>query len=176
MILNIAFCGLMGSGKTSAADFLVKEHGYIKLSFADRLKKIAVDACRMKGKDRELLQKLGVAIREDCENHWVNIVVKAAKYINDEGKSVVIDDLRFPNELKALTGLNFSIFRINRSREDRLKAQGLNPGETYDSESHISETALKDEPLAVIYNNSDTESFYSIISKRVQELVTLTGK
>jgi len=34
----IGICGLIGSGKDTIADYLVKEHNFIKLSFADKLK------------------------------------------------------------------------------------------------------------------------------------------
>ena len=34
----IGICGLIGSGKGTAADILVDEHGFTKLSFADKLK------------------------------------------------------------------------------------------------------------------------------------------
>ena len=34
----IGICGLIGSGKGSAADILVEEHNFTKISFADKLK------------------------------------------------------------------------------------------------------------------------------------------
>ncbi len=34
----IGICGLIGSGKDTIAEYLIKEHNYIKLSFADKLK------------------------------------------------------------------------------------------------------------------------------------------
>ena len=34
----VGICGLIGSGKGTAADYLVNELGYTKLSFADKLK------------------------------------------------------------------------------------------------------------------------------------------
>jgi hypothetical protein len=36
----IAFCGQAGSGKDTAADFLVKNHGFVKVAFADVLKRV----------------------------------------------------------------------------------------------------------------------------------------
>ncbi len=36
-------CGLAGSGKDTVADFLAKEHGFAKVSFADPLKRICKD-------------------------------------------------------------------------------------------------------------------------------------
>lgn len=34
----VGFCGLMGSGKTFAADYLVEKYGYTKVKFAKPLK------------------------------------------------------------------------------------------------------------------------------------------
>lgn len=39
----IGICGLAGSGKSTAADFLVRNHGFVSLAFADPLKRIARD-------------------------------------------------------------------------------------------------------------------------------------
>jgi hypothetical protein len=39
----ISFAGKMGSGKDTCADFLVENHGYTKLAFADTLKQMAMD-------------------------------------------------------------------------------------------------------------------------------------
>jgi hypothetical protein len=39
----VSFAGKMGSGKDTCADFLVENHGFTKLAFADTLKQIAMD-------------------------------------------------------------------------------------------------------------------------------------
>jgi hypothetical protein len=39
----IGLCGPAGSGKDTAADFLVKNHGFVKVAFADPLKRICKD-------------------------------------------------------------------------------------------------------------------------------------
>ena len=49
----VGFCGKMGSGKSTIADIFVK-HDYIKLSFADPLKKMI---CELFSIDKEFLQK-----------------------------------------------------------------------------------------------------------------------
>ncbi len=40
----IGLAGLIGSGKDTVADILVRDHGFVKISFADKMKRIAKDA------------------------------------------------------------------------------------------------------------------------------------
>ena len=48
----IGICGLIGSGKGTAADILVEQHGFTKISFADKLKD---GVATVFGWDREML-------------------------------------------------------------------------------------------------------------------------
>ena len=40
---KVAFAGKMQVGKTTSADYLVQKYGFVKLSFAGKLKEIAKD-------------------------------------------------------------------------------------------------------------------------------------
>ena len=120
MKLVIGFSGLKGSGKTTAAEYMVTHHGFICMSFAQPIK----DMLRVLGvlKDwpkeephpllcgmtpRHALQTLGtewgrVMIGGDI---WVNIVkdwIKNSKALN----RIVIDDVRFKNERAMIEELN----------------------------------------------------------------------
>jgi hypothetical protein len=159
MLPNIAFTGKFGSGKSTAANYLVRVHGYVKVSFADRLKEIATKACRMVGKDRELLQKLGVMIREDEPDYWVKAAVKKVREINERYGPVVIDDLRFPNELNACLAHDFKVFRVDRNREARLATFGMDPNVISELETHESETALDSVLLPSVDSNCDIQAF-----------------
>ena len=50
----------------------------------------------MKIKNRELLQSIGTKMREIDEDIWIKYVLKNNK------NNIIIDDLRYPNELEAL--------------------------------------------------------------------------
>ena len=66
----IGICGLIGSGKDTIADFLVKEHNFKKLSFADKLKDSVAEMFEW---DRQLLDGKtdeSRAWREKSDEFW----------------------------------------------------------------------------------------------------------
>ena len=115
--LRIAFSGKMQVGKTSSAEYLVRKYGFIKLSFAGKLKEIARDLfpeqfeCGQK--PRKLLQDLCMKMRKIDQDVWVNYVLRIVRSLPKES-NIVIDDLRFMNEYKALKNEGFFIVRILR--------------------------------------------------------------
>jgi len=115
--LRIAFSGKMQVGKTTSAEYLVRKYGFVKLAFADKLKEIARDLFPEqfeKGeKPRKLLQDLGMKMRKIDQDVWVNYVLRIVRSLPKES-NIVIDDLRFMNEYKALKNEGFFIVRILR--------------------------------------------------------------
>ena len=130
----IGLSGLKGSGKSTAANFLV-EDGFIKMSFAEPIKRML--ACvRLSHEDlygdrkeepnhmlngktpRYAMQTLGTEWGRDLisPNIWVNVVKHdILKYeIKDH---IVIDDCRFPNEVAMILGLEGIIVYIERDGE-----------------------------------------------------------
>jgi len=139
----IGICGLIGSGKDTAADYLVNFHGFKRESFASSLKD-AVSA--IFGWDRELLEGRTTASREWREQvdvwwatrlnmptltprwvlqNWGTDVLRA--YFHDDiwiaslehklqqsKDSIVITDCRFPNEIKGLKEQGAKIAWIRR--------------------------------------------------------------
>lgn len=55
---------LPGSGKDTVADYLVKQHGFVKVSFAGKIYEIARDLFNMTNKNRALLQSIGQKMRQ----------------------------------------------------------------------------------------------------------------
>ena len=72
MIIGIS--GFQSSGKDTIADYLVKEHGFVKLSFASALKDIVAIIF---GWSREKLEGLKVEDRqwrEDIDSKWAKLL------------------------------------------------------------------------------------------------------
>ncbi|MAZ17861.1 MAG: deoxynucleotide monophosphate kinase [Ahrensia sp.] len=127
----VAFTGLAGSGKTTAADYLVSR-GYTRVKFAGPLK----DMMRAIGfGDREIegdlkekphgllcgktpryaMQTLGCEWGRDLigPDFWTRLWRNTASEIIDSGGRVVTDDCRFPNEASAVRSLGGYIYRID---------------------------------------------------------------
>lgn len=121
----IGLSGDKGTGKTLGAQYLEREYGFKRVSFATKLKDIAkllfpFDTIHFSvaGKEkpykafpwtpREFLVQLGLFMRYWDEDYWV----KALKL--SEKDKVVIDDVRFPNEVEYIRSLGGKLIRIDR--------------------------------------------------------------
>lgn len=127
----IAISGAAGSGKSTAADYLVRMHGYERVKFAGPLK----DMCRaigmtesqiegehkerpfdwLQGKTpRHAMQTLGTEWGRKCmgEHFWIGLWERAANDVLDGGGRVVVDDCRFANEADAVRKLGGVVVRL----------------------------------------------------------------
>jgi hypothetical protein len=139
----IGFVGLIGSGKDTAADYLVRNHNYVRDSFAGSLKDAIASIF---GWDRTLLEGLtsdARAWREKIDPWWaerLNMphltprwvlqywgtevcrlgfhdeiwIASLEKRIQSRKQNTVISDVRFPNEITAIKNLGGLIIRIKR--------------------------------------------------------------
>lgn len=131
----------MQSGKSTLANILRDNHGFVVLRFGGPLKAM-LDALLMQmGVDegtrsrmidgdlketpspllagrtpRHLMQTLGTEWGRDCVdiNFWANAAAAKAKALMAEGRSVVFDDMRFLNEIQAVCGLGGHPIKIVR--------------------------------------------------------------
>ena len=119
--MKIAILGKMCSGKTTTSNFIIdylrnyENINLKKVSFATKVYDIAYDLFGMENKNRELLQSIGTKMREIDEDIWIKYVLK------NNSDNIIIDDLRYPNELKALKKENFIIIKLDLDKDSQLK-------------------------------------------------------
>ena len=150
MTLIIALCGRMKCGKTSVADSFMNNNPEIfRLAFADPLKdefaaKYGIELADLydnieKEKYRTLLQSFAegqkdIHGRDYFAKLWLETI------LDIKPSAVIIDDLRFYEELKVIAQYNSHVFRVTAS--DKVRAsRGWVPGPKDD---HVSETELGD--------------------------------
>ena len=139
-----------GCGKTSVADLLAEHKRVpfaapIKLVVETLLYELGLPGFNYVYIDKEaIIPELGVSARHMMQtlgtewgracihpDFWVKIARAKTQRIMNDGRSVVIDDVRFPNEASMIHDLGGELWRIDR------------PGVTYDGD-HSSEGALDD--------------------------------
>lgn len=144
----ILFSGKAESGKTSAAK-ITKERleslglKVVKLSYGDYVKQTAKMLFGWNGeKDeagRALLQWWGTdKVRARCPDFWVDAAIRLCGIIEDMYDFVIIDDVRYENEISrwALSGYDYITIRVERPNHK----SALTPEQL----EHISETSLDD--------------------------------
>lgn len=156
---DIAFIGKAGSGKTTAAQYLSDSYGYQRLSFAAKLKEMAADLWGPDAyKDRDKLQRLGIAVREIDPDAWVNVAMHKLQYKMPAHWPVVVDDCRFENEYWALKERGFRIVRIEADRDRRLVRLKSNGKLGDEAElDHVSETAIDHLEADLTITNDQTK-------------------
>lgn len=129
--LVVALSGAAGSGKSTAASYLVERHGYTRIRFAGPLKAmmraLKLDDAAIEGAMKEApldvlsghtpryaMQTLGTEWGRKCmgEDFWVNLWRWDAEVAIDKGGRVVVDDCRFPNEAAMVRRMGGDIYRI----------------------------------------------------------------
>jgi hypothetical protein len=144
MIVGIS--GHRGNGKTALANILVKNYGFIKLSFAEELKELAktifplteIDMSAITRKEkkfktydwtpREFLCNLGDFVRYHDRDYWLN---KCLSKCSNDKVDYVIDDVRFENEAVAIKAKGGKVIRVNRYPKQNPYGKPLDiPSET----------------------------------------------
>ncbi len=130
----ISFSGKEGSGKTFCADLLCSHYGYIKVKMAkpikDMIRTLGLNDNHIEGhlKDvpcdlldgstpRWAMQSLGTEWGRSLisENLWLNRWATIVQQNLNMNSSVVVDDTRFPNELKKVRELNGVVIGLRRN-------------------------------------------------------------
>jgi dephospho-CoA kinase len=166
MLRSVAIVGQMASGKTTLAERLIKDYGYTRVSFAERMRFIAsqvygaggsinkvadYEVTRATGEierisGRQLLQELGQSVKSldlDIWVKWLRRDIYAGEY--GDGP-YVIDDCRFPFEADFLRDqMKFVIVKLDTDKATRMqryeRAYGRPP--TFQELKHLSETEIE---------------------------------
>ncbi|AFU62216.1 deoxynucleoside monophosphate kinase [Streptomyces phage TG1] len=171
---NIALLGKARSGKDTVAGRLVDRWGFRRIAFADPLKSVVLDldpfiptgygvTVRLSrliadvgweyAKDtypevRRILQHSGQAVRQLDAGFWVRAALNAVDAVEAAHLPVVVTDVRYANEARALVGYGFTLVRVVRpSAVDSTVGA---------ASRHPSETELDDWPTAVTLHNVGT--------------------
>ena len=168
-----------GSGKSTVAEHLVEQHGFTAIKFAgplkDMVRVLLFDHCGINHTmteryvdgdlkeieipeigvtSRHLQQQLGTEwgrkrIREDL---WVHLTSQTVRRLLDQGQNVVVDDMRFANEMEAVLDLGGLPLRIDR------------PGLDY-VPSHASEGGLDEIPMRTITNDDSVAALHLAVER-----------
>jgi hypothetical protein len=171
------------SGKSVFAMVATDRFGYTRISFADPLKGMLLPLLAdLVGHDNalmglwgntkeQILAPLGVTPRHIMqtlgtewgrklihEDLWVKLWTVRVEEALKEGKRVVVDDMRFPNEMAAVRKLGGFTIKVVRS-------QGSTPA------NHASEGALSQCSFdAVMLNSGDLSSWYKYCEENLRFL------
>ena len=159
----IGLTGKAGSGKSTAAKYLVEEYGYTLIKFADPLKDmlrvIGLGHYELEGDGKEkpcyllggktprfAMRSLGTEWGRHTmyQDIWVEAWYRRANEIVQSGGKVVCDDVRFPNEISAVKCLPGKIINI------------VNPS-VVSKDNHISETLNLEYDFRILNNDTITE-------------------
>lgn len=144
-MIIIGLCGFIGSGKDTFADYLVKEHGFLKLSFGSAVKDVisAVFGWRrdlLEGDTEELrnfrntidkfwskeldipeftpriaMQKIGTELFRKNFNDEIWIKIVKRQIMENKHRNIVISDCRFPNELGLINRCDGIVIHVKRN-------------------------------------------------------------
>ena len=118
---KIAISGKIASGKSTLSKYIQEKYNFTRIGYGDAVKKFAKEIFNMEYKDRQLLQDFAQSMRSIDEDVWVKIV---ERHINNTTENILVDDLRFPNELESLNKMGFTIIKIELDidlQKERIK-------------------------------------------------------
>lgn len=170
MIKKVMINGRACAGKDTIADYLVRRHGFKKVSFATPLYMIA-RLMGMKEKDRDLLQKIGETGRKFYNNIWVTITYLKSKWFLLRGYSIVVSDCRRSNEYIKFVSNGFLPIRVSADFDVRVKRAIERDGSYPDTSlwENESETGADNFHYIEIENNGTNKELYEKVEVILQQ-------
>lgn len=162
--IPIGITGELHAGKDTLADYIMEQSGkdYYKYSFAKPMKQIAKDIFGFTDAQlydpivkeqidefweitpRRFLQLLGTDMFRDTfrDDVWIKL---AEKCINEQGKCMMIPDVRFDNEAAFIKDQGGIVIHIKRDMDD-----------AEESRKHVSEKGINKKYIDIVVNNNQT--------------------
>jgi dephospho-CoA kinase len=131
----IGLCALKESGKSTVTNFLIKNYDFKEYALALPIKELSkqlflFDQNQLYGNQKEIIdekwnvtprhvfQKCGYFLRTEFGKDFF---IKKFKlwYTENKHKNIVVSDIRFPNELKAIKELGGIVIKINRFKTNQ---------------------------------------------------------
>lgn len=170
----IGITGKAGAGKDTVAEYLWRKHGFVRIAFADPLKRAVQEIFGLSDEQtwgrehkevpvhywgmspRRMMQLLGTdCIRKQFGGDvWVKRWVLSYKLVS-ETDCVVVPDVRFVEEADAIRRNGGKVIRISRGAENGLG---------HEAKRHESEMGLPDEYVShTISNDGSFDDLYEKI-------------
>lgn len=140
----IGIVGAAGSGKTTLARLLVRDHGYSRHHMGQPIKEmltvLGLSDDQLRGAPearaqpvpllggrsaRHAMQTLGTQWGRDMisPDIWANAVRKRlVEHLRRSGSTAVVDDVRFPNDWRMIVGLGGTLVRVVRPGVSRARS------------------------------------------------------
>jgi hypothetical protein len=210
----IGFVGLIGAGKDTAADYLVNTHGFRRDSFANTLKDAVAhvfgwDRTLLEGRTSEardwreqvdtwwaerlqmpnltprwVLQYWGTDVlrMNFHDDIWIASLENKMRKTRD---NIVISDVRFPNEIKAIHNSGGQVIRVTRGLDPEWfdAATSYNRGPNGNSTWSLSKMKLENMNIhaseyswvgrkidAVVSNDSTVDELFAQLKNLVEDL------
>tara|TARA_Y100000389_G_scaffold68447_1_gene64923 strand:- start:3118 stop:3825 length:708 start_codon:yes stop_codon:yes gene_type:complete len=182
--MKIAISGKMCSGKSTLKEFIkdkllncynqIQNNGLIplsELSFGHPIKEMYYTLFNYsKNKNRKAFQSIGDTFRAIDRDVFAKRVIE--KCVDD--KIIILDDLRFKNEMKYLKENGFICIRIDIAEDiQRSRFYKLYPGEDYENtRGHISEVDLdncRHFDLIVGQDQNDFQMVWNFLMKNYKD-------
>jgi len=136
---GVAFCGKMGSGKSTAADYLVDNYGASAYSLGYYVRQYLIENLEMDPEDvfakptpdyvRDMLQNVGHGLREYNEDIWLDQLLSDIETECELDEFLVVDDVRYDNEVRGLQGAGFYIVHLYRAQDHETPHGANHPSE-----------------------------------------------
>lgn len=163
---RIAITALKGSGKSATAEYLSAKYGHEIRPLASTIKKMLMAMgitweYIYGSKKDELIPNLGVTGRflmQSLGTDWGRNMISRSIWVNmflenlKEDESVIVDDVRFPNEAEALKKAGFYLIRIDRPFSTH---QDLHESERYVRSLSVDVELCNDSTLEELYRKVD---------------------